>query len=411
MRTATGLVIGIACALRVGGAAFAQERPAVTLGAPELTAGIPGSGPLTLAQIDAWLADPRNHEPLDAALPLGLAAGAAQVVGLDANPMTRAKLELGRQLYFDPRLCSDGTVSCASCHAPDQGYAAHTRFGIGVGGQQGNRNSPICYNRILSGAQFWDGRAASLEEQAKGPIANPIEMASTHQAAVATVRDIPGYARQFAAIFPSEGVTIDTIAKAIATFERALVTGPSPYDYSEELAKFQRLPADELATLEQDDPDLFRAYQQAKADAAQHPMSESARRGQALFFGQRVNCAACHVGANLADEQYHNLGVGADAANPDVGRFAVTKNPKDWGAFKTPTIRNVALSAPYMHDGSLPTLEAVVEHYDRGGTPNRNLSDKVVELHLSAQESRDLVEFMKACTGPFPKVETARLPQ
>jgi cytochrome c peroxidase len=398
--------------LATAGPARGQEAAPVALGSPELTAGIPGgAGPLTPAEIDAWLGNPRNHEPLTLTLPLGLAAGASGAVGLDRNPMTRAKIELGRQLYFDARLSADGTVSCASCHDPGHGYAAATRFGVGIGGQEGGRNSPGCYNRILSGAQFWDGRAASLEEQAKGPIANPIEMGNTHEKAVATVRNIPGYNRQFAAVFPSERVTIDTIAAAIATFERAIVTGPSPYDYSEDLARFKDLTAEDLADLKENEPATYAAYLQARAGAERAPMSAEARRGQELFFSKRVNCAACHVGANLADEQYHNLGVGADAANPDVGRFAVTKDPKDWGAFKTPTIRNVAQSGPYMHDGSQKTLMEVVEHYDRGGTPNRNLDERVVKLNLTPQEKADLVAFMEACTGGLPKVERGRLPQ
>jgi cytochrome c peroxidase len=389
-----------------------EGAPVVALGSPELTAGIPGgTGPLALAEIDAWLGDPRNHEPLTLTLPLGLAAGASQVVGLERNPMTRAKIELGRQLYFDTRLSADGSISCASCHDPSRGYAAATRFGVGVGGQEGGRNSPVSYNRILSGAQFWDGRAASLEEQAKGPIANPIEMANTHEQAVATVRGIPGYARQFAVVFPSDRVTIDTIAAAIATFERAIVTGPSPYDYAENLARFKDLSAEDLAALKEDEPGTYAAYLGAKADAERAPMSAEATRGQELFFSKRVNCAACHVGANLADEKYYNLGVGADAANPDVGRFAVTKDPKDWGAFKTPTIRNVATSGPYMHDGSQKTLMDVVEHYDRGGTPNRNLDERIVKLNLTPREKADLVAFMEACTGSFPKVERGRLPQ
>lgn len=387
------------------------EPAAAVLGSPELTAGIPGSGPLTEAEIEAWLANPRNHETLPVALPLGLAAGASQVIGLDRNPMTRAKIELGRQLFFETRLSSDNTISCASCHDPAHGYAANTRFGIGVDGQEGNRNSPISYNRILSGPQFWDGRAESVEDQAKGPIANPIEMANTHENAVKTVQGIPGYARQFAVIFPGKGVTIDTIAAAIATFERAIVTGPSPYDYAENFARFNDLTPEDLDDLKENEPELYQAYLQAKTGAEAHPLSDGARRGQELFFSQRVNCAACHVGANLTDEKYYNIGVGVDVPEPDVGRFAVTKKPRDWAAFKTPTIRNVAQSAPYMHDGSQKTLMEVVEHYDKGGTPNKNLDSRIIKLNLTAQEKADLVAFMEACTGSLPKVERGRLPR
>jgi cytochrome c peroxidase len=388
-------------------------RHVVTLGDPELTAGIPGSGPLTLGQITKWLADPRNHEALDPKLPLGLDAGQSSIQSSPKNPLTRAKIELGRQLYFDKRLSADGTVSCASCHDPAQGFTAHTQFGIGVGGQTGNRNSPVCYNRILSTTQFWDGRAASLEEQAKGPIANPIEMANTHDKAAATVSGIEGYRVQFQAVF-HEDVTIDNIAKAISSFERTIVTGPSAYDYFERLQNFERAYAEDLrdvAAFRKEQPKLAALYDTLQAGTKQKPMSDSARRGRELFFGNRGGCTACHVGANFTDEKYHNLGVGLDKPQLDLGRYVVTQNDKERGAFKTPTVRNAALTAPYMHDGSHKTLEDVVEFYNQGGLPNLYLSDKIKKLNLTAQEKADLVEFMKALTGDLPKVETGRLPQ
>lgn len=379
----------------------------VMLGSPELTAGIPGDGPLTIAQIEQWLDRPENHETLEVVLPLGLNGGRIPEGVLEKNPLTRAKIELGRQLYFDPRLSSDGTVSCATCHHPDQGYGQATRFGVGVGGQEGNRNSPVSYNRILSTLQFWDGRADSLEEQAKGPIENPVEMANTHEAAVETVASIPGYRLQFDRVFGEGSVNIETIAQAIAAFERVLVTGPSPFDYYEQLKPYEMFTAEDFA----EDPELKAEYEARLAAAETHPMSESARRGRDLFFSERVNCAACHVGANLTDEKFHNLGVGMDQPNPDLGRYEVTKDDKDRGAFKTPTIRNVALSAPYMHDGSQKTLLDVVEHYDKGGIPNPWLSDKMKKLDLTEQEKLDLVAFMEACTGDMAPVETGRLPE
>lgn len=393
---------------------FANQK--VKLGDPELTAGIPGKGPLTTSEIKVWLANDKNHEVLDVELPFGLNAGAGQVKGLAENPLTRAKIELGRQLYFDTRLSADNTISCASCHHPDEGYARRTRFGVGIGDQEGNRNSPVSYNRILSDLQFWDGRAASLEEQAVGPIANPIEMGNTHEVAVATLKKIPGYVLQFESIFPEDGenaVNIDNVGEAIAAFERVIVTGPSPYDYYDAYQKFAKLDADTLEILIDADPDFAEDYNKAKENLEKYPMNESAQRGYALFFSKKANCSACHVGANLADEKYHNLGVGvgADVKDPDVGRYAVTKDEKDWGAFKTPTVRNVAQTAPYMHDGSMETLEEVVEHYVKGGTPNKNLSKDIFKLNLTDQEKKDLVEFMKACTGKFPKVETGRLPK
>jgi cytochrome c peroxidase len=171
-------------------------------------------------------------------------------------------------------------------------------------------------------------------------------------------------------------------------------------------------PAD-LEELKEDAPEDFAQYQAKKAESDAHPMSASAIRGRDLFFSDKVGCTACHVGANLADEKYHNIGVGFGEGieKPDLGRYEITKDEKDKGAFKTPTIRNVALSAPYMHDGSQKTLEDVVEHYAKGGTPNEWLSNKIKKLELTSEQKADLVEFMKACTGEFPKVERERLPE
>ena len=384
--------------------AAAADAVEVKLGDPSLTGGVPGTGPITLPEIEQWLDDPANFVELKPILPLGLSQGAAQITGLDENPLTRAKIELGRQLYFDTRLSKNSTVSCASCHDPSMGYSAHTKTGIGIDGQAGGRNSPVAYNRILSGKQFWDGRVDSLEAQAVGPIANPIEMGFTHEGVVKRLASIPVYAKQFERVFG--GVTIDAVGQAIAAFERVIVTAPSPYDYNEQWRPFQDLEPEDL----EDDPELAQLYAEAKAGVEAHPMSESAKRGREIFFTEKGNCTACHVGANLADEKYHNIGVGMDKEKPDVGRFAVTEDEKDYGAFKTPTVRNVALTAPYMHDGSVDTLEEVVEWYDKGGHPSKHLSEKIRPLKLTEQEQTDLVEFMKACTGPTPTVETSRLP-
>jgi len=411
-------VLFLGTLLAVSSAASAADKvkplpTKVTLGDPSLTMGIPGEGDLTIEQIKAWLATPGVNDPLEISLPFGLSQAAAQIAGVKENPMTRAKIELGRQLYFDPRLSIDGTVSCATCHSHTSGFAANTQFGIGVKGQMGGRNSPVSYNRILSSAQFWDGRAATLEEQAIGPIANPIEMGHTHDACEKCVASIDGYKLQFDAVFGKDSINIDNIGKALATFERAIVTGPAPYDYAAALKPFlDNYPEKEdIEALKEDSPETYKKYLSVKADADAHPMSESARRGMALFFSEKTNCTACHAGANFTDEKYHNLGVGMDAMEPDLGRYEVTKDEKDKGAFKTPTIRNVEFTAPYMHDGSQKTLEEVVEWYAKGGHPNKWLSDKIKKLDLSAQDKADLVAFMKACTGEFPKVNSARLPE
>jgi cytochrome c peroxidase len=390
------------------GDAQPQKSDKVLLGSSELFAGIPGEGPLKTEDIDAWYSNPANTEVLDFDLPLGLAAGRGQVVGVDKNPLTRAKIELGRQLYFDPRLSADESISCASCHDPSEGFARNSQFGLGIRGQLGGRNSPVSYNRILSGAQFWDGRAPSLEAQAIGPIANPIEMGHTHEACVACLKGIKGYKSQFDKIFGD--LTIETVGEAIASFERAVVTGPSPFDYNEQFRPLAELNPDDV---KEDDPDLYEKLIAAKKAVEEHPMSESALRGREIFFTDKGSCTACHVGANLTDEKFHNLGVGMDKPEGEIdrGRAVFSLDDKETGAFKTPTIRNVALSPPYMHDGSHKTLEEVVEWYAKGGFPNDHLDPKIKKLDLTDQDKKDLVEFMKACTGDFPKIEKGRLPE
>ncbi|QDT01433.1 cytochrome-c peroxidase [Adhaeretor mobilis] len=402
------------------------EPETILLGTDELYDGIPGEGVLTLDQVKMWLADPDNHVTLDPELPLGLKAGAGEIKGLKENPLTRAKIELGRQLFFDPRISSDNSISCASCHHPDFGYGKDTQFGVGVDGQTGNRNSPVAYNRILSDKQFWDGRAATLEEQAIGPIANPIEMGNTHEATVADLKTVPEYVAQFEAVFGDgegdDAVEIDNAAKALAAFERALVTGPTPWDYHLEIKSLEEgfeIEEEYLDELKEEEPEVYEEYMALKALAEKSPLSESARRGGELFFSEKGGCTACHFGANFTDEKYHNLGVGfeeemADEDRPadfDWGRFTETNEDLDRGAFKTPTVRNIASTGPYMHDGSQETLEEVIEWYAKGGHKNPYLSENVKKLDLSEQDKKDLVNFLKeGLHGELPKVEEERLP-
>ncbi|GAB4371824.1 MAG: cytochrome c peroxidase [Bryobacter sp.] len=282
------------------------------------------------------------------------------------NPYNAAKRELGRLLYYDTRLSADGTVSCATCHSPAFAFADGKPVSTGIKGQQGGRSAPTVFNRAYSLAQFWDGRAASLEAQAVGPMANPIEMGNTHEAVVASVKKIAGYKPHFAKAFGDETIDLDRIAKAIATYERTVLSGNAPYD----------------------------RYKAGNTKA----MTPAQVRGMEVYFG-KANCDQCHEGINFTTNAYHTLGVGTDKPTPDEGRYGVTKNPADWGAFKTPTLREIARTAPYMHDGSLQTLEEVVDFYDRGGTPNKNLDERMKKLHLTDQEKKDLVEFMKALSG------------
>lgn len=403
----------LVCVALVGAAVANGPKP-VRLGEGDLLRGVAGGGPVTTEQLRGWLADPANHRELLPELPLGLNAGEADIQGIEAEPLTRAKIELGRQLFFDPRLSRDGTVSCASCHAPEYGYAFPTRFGVGVAGQEGARNSPTAANRILSGPQFWDGRAGSLEEQAIAPMANPQEMGLTHGAVIKTLKEVPAYVAQFEAVFDGEGVTIENAGRALAAFERVLVSGPSAWDIDDRLRVLREAYAEE-------DPELAEELRRLEATAAARPLSDAAKRGAELFFGDRTGCSQCHAGANFSDEAYHNLGVGmepiaglreADAITKplDWGRYEVTKNEADRGAFKTPGLRNVAETGPYMHDGSLESLAEVIAWYVQGGQPNPFLSPLIEPLDLSAEEQADLVAFLEALTGKWPQVETGRLP-
>jgi cytochrome c peroxidase len=298
-------------------------------------------------------------------LPVGLQAGSAYIP--DDNPINDDKVALGKLLYFDKRLSKDMSIACASCHNPYHGFADPGRTSSGVGFKPGARNSPTVLNRLFSADQFWDGRAKDLEFQAHGPLTNPVEMAmGSHDEVVERVKAVTGYAPLFKKAFGQDTIDLDRIGKAIATYERTVVTGDSPYD----------------------------RYQAGDKDA----LSASAVRGMALFNG-KGNCKVCHAGFNFTDESYQNIGVGMDRPTPDAGRFDVTKDAADRGKFKTPTLRNVVQTAPYMHDGSEATLEEVVDFYDRGGIANPNLSKEIKPLKLSGSEKRDLVAFLESLTG------------
>jgi len=321
-----------------------------------------------------WLAGP-VRSPADGRL---FANGHLGVVPVPVdNPMDAAKVELGKQLYFDKRLSKDGTVSCATCHRPDHGWADSTPVSAGIGNQKGGRNAPTVLNSAYWPLQFWDGRARSLEEQALGPIQNPVEMGMTMVEALGRIQTIPGYVEQFQRIFGT-GPTEEGIAKAIAAFERTVISTNAPYD----------------------------RYLRGERSA----MSAAAVRGMNLFNG-KAHCTPCHSGPNFTDGQFHNLGVGyANGKFADEGRYAVTKDPKDLGAFKTPGLRSVAENPPYLHDGSEKTLADVVEFYNRGGVPNPNLDPLIVPLHLTAREKADLVAFLEALTGEPVKVAEPKLP-
>lgn len=310
-------------------------------------------------------------------VPLGLYA--PPMVPED-NPMTVDKVALGYLLYFDKRLSNDDTVSCATCHNPATGWTDRSPVSTGIKGQQGTRSAPTVVNAAYMFSQFWDGRAASLEEQALGPIINPVEMGQPdHSFMVNKLEKIHGYEPQFQKVF-GEGVTKENVSKAIAAFERTILAANSRYD----------------------------RYSQGDKSA----LNASEVRGMDLFFG-KANCSRCHAGPNFSDSQFHNLGVGIAAPKPDLGRYEQTKVERDKGAFKTPTVRDITKTAPYMHDGSEKTLKEVVEFYDRGGNKNPQLDPLIVPLNLTAQEQADLIAYMKALdSDPYPIVpEPKQFPQ
>jgi len=382
------------------------ERPAdvfegakLRLDSPSLTAGISGQGPLKEAEIEGWLAEPRNHEPLDFILPVGLRDDAARLSVPAENPLTRAKIELGRQLFFDKRLSKNAQhFSCGSCHPPRDQFA-HPGHNL-ERPEDALRTVPVVFNRILSGPQFWDGRSASLEAQAVEPIRDAREMANTHEDCLASIAAIPGYRLQFEKIFGE--LSMDAVGKALASFQRAIVTGPSHVDVDRELS---RLKGRELT------PEQTSLKTELETLAGVEPLSPAARRGQELFRSDRLGCAACHTGANYTDEQYHNLGVGTERPEPDPGRFRVTSNPQDHGAFKTPTLRNIAHTHPYMHDGQLDSLQEVIAWYAKGGQANPNLSPKLRPFELSSSEVQDLIAFLQALSGALSPVQEHRLPR
>ncbi|MEX0703054.1 MAG: cytochrome c peroxidase [Planctomycetales bacterium] len=299
-------------------------------------------------------------------VPGGAPRGLPEIVHPADNGPSADKIALGQQLYFDPRLSADNTVSCASCHDPEKGWSNGDAFATGVGGQRGGRSAPTVINSAYHVFQFWDGRAGSLEEQALGPIANPIEMNLPIAECVEKLNGVSGYREQFQKVFGTD-VTKENLGRAIAAYERTVLSGDAPYD----------------------------RFVAGDNDA----LSEAAQRGMKLFFG-KARCSACHVPPHFTDRAFHNVGVGMHGEQVakkefDPGRQAISKLGGDTGAFKTPTLREIARTAPYMHDGSEKTLEDVVAYYDKGGRPNQWIDEEIAPLKLTGPERADLVTFLK----------------
>jgi len=349
-------------------------------------------------------------------LPLGIPLDLWNYFIPTDNPMSEAKVALGRELFFEKRLSADGSVSCAVCHDPRFGFTDGKAAPEGIHGRKGTRSAPTLLNAMFNAGQFWDGRVESLEEQARQPLVNPDEMGNASiDEVVARLESIPEYKTRFQEVFGGP-VNIGSLGKAIAAFERTLVSGNSAFD----------------------------RYMAGNRDA----LSDSARQGMLLFNG-KARCSVCHTFAGVfavsqsfpffTDQMYHNTGVatngrsfdelsrkaaalakaGSDrkelerlAREPEagsLGRFLVTGNAMDIGAFKTPSLRDVELTAPYFHDGSAKTLEEVVEFYLKGGKDNRYRDWQLEPIRLSDQERAELVEFLKSLTSDSIKrlAETA----
>ena len=299
-------------------------------------------------------------------IPFGLEETAV-VIPAD-NPLTNEKVELGRLLVFDKRLSQDNTIACMSCHLAKFAFTDGKPVATGIRGQKGGRSAPASFNRVFSSAQFWDGRAATLEAQSVGPFTNPIEHGfANYDVMRAKMMKIAGYRKLFKQAFGEGDITIDNVGRAIASFQRTVLSGNSPAD-------------------------RFDQGQEAGAisEEAQHSL---------ILFREKARCTKCHSGFNFTDEKFHNLGLGWDDNKVDLGRYMVTKNAEDIGAFKTPTLREIARSAPYTHDGRFKTLEEVVNFYNQGGVKNPHQDPLIIPLDLTDQEKHDLVQFLHTLNG------------
>lgn len=280
------------------------------------------------------------------------------------NALTADKVALGRKLFFDPELSADRIRSCASCHQPRRYFTDGRARPVGVSGRRGARNVPSILNAAYGRSFLWDGRAESLEAQVLRPILGKDELGLRLDELTRRLEARKDYREDFRDAFGDPGISPSRIARSLASYIRTLRSGDAPID--------RFLHGDSAA------------------------LSPDARHGFRLFVG-RANCGVCHLAPLFTDHRFHNTGVSWGSG--DEGRYAVTGQAQDRGAFKTPSLRNVAMTAPYMHDGSLATLEEVIAHYDDGGTPNPGLDDEIRPLGLSATEKRRLIAFLEALTG------------
>jgi cytochrome c peroxidase len=320
--------------------------------------------------LSSWIAtsaaDAQSATEYKLTIPFGLEE--TKVVIPEDNPLTKEKVELGRLLFFDKRLSQDNTIACANCHLAKFAFTDGKPVSTGIRGQKGGRSAPASINRVFSSAQFWDGRAATLEAQSVGPFTNPIEHGfANYDVMMAKMMKIPGYRKLFMQVFGEDKITIDNVGKAIASFQRTVLSGNSPAD----------------------------RFDQGQEEGA---ISAAAQHGL-ILFREKARCTKCHSGFNFTDEKFHNLGLGWDDNKVDLGRYMVTKNAEDIGAFKTPTLREIARSAPYTHDGRFKTLEEVVNFYNQGGVKNPHQDPLIIPLDLTDEEKHDLVAFLHTLNG------------
>jgi cytochrome c peroxidase len=323
-----------------------------------------------MLMLSSWIATPaanaQSATEYKLKIPFGLEETSV-VIPAD-NPLTNEKVELGRMLVFDKRLSQDNTIACMSCHLSKFAFTDGKPVSTGIRGQKGGRSAPASINRVFSSAQFWDGRAATLEAQSVGPFTNPIEHGfANYDVMMAKMMKIPGYRKLFKQVFGEDKITIDNVGKAIASFQRTILSGNSPADRFDQGQEEGAIPA-----------------------AAQHGL---------ILFREKARCTKCHSGFNFTDEKFHNLGIGWDDNKVDLGRYMVTKIPEDIGAFKTPTLREIARSAPYTHDGRFKTLEEVVNFYNKGGVKNPHQDPLIIPLDLTDEEKGDLVAFLHTLNG------------
>lgn len=277
--------------------------------------------------------------------------------------VNQKKVELGKKLFFDPVLSKDGTISCASCHKPTHGFADDKPVSIGIKGQMGDRNTPTVFNAFRPALLFWDGRAKGLEEQALGPIENPIEMGETIENVLNKLSNIPFYKKQFDEIYGKGDITKEKLAEVISEFERTVISKDSDFD-------------------------RFIA-------GNENALSESAKQGWKLFQGKAM-CIACHKLPDFTDYEFHNIGL---PITEDVGRAKITQKREDIRKFKTPTLREVAKTAPYFHTGEFETLEQVIAYYNAGGGQDEYKDPLKQPLDLTIEEQEALVEFLKSLNG------------